>query len=135
MKAININGKEYKLEYSIEASLYDECIEKVIDLVSRFGESTDGLDNFVKTISNVPKTVLTMFYAGLMENHSDEVKSIDDAKTLIKIYLKENDTTFFDTLTVILECMNDDGFFKQIGLEQIATQTKTPQDHKRKLKK
>ena len=28
-KVLMIDGKEYKLEFSIEASLYNDCIEKI----------------------------------------------------------------------------------------------------------
>ena len=78
-----------------------------------------------------------MFYAGLLENHGDEVKSIEDAKAILKGYIKENNSNFYDVLTMLFECMSDDGFFRQIGLEQMTemSQTKIPQDHKRKSKK
>ena len=140
MKEITINGKNYKLEYSIEASLYDECIEKVINLMQSFTENPDeGLSNIINSISNLPKVAITVFYAGLLENHSDEVRSLEDAKSLVKQYMKENaDTNFYNILTTLLECMGDDGFFKLIGLEQMsqeAEKAKVPQDHKRKLKK
>lgn len=136
MKEIIVNNKTYKLEFSIEASLCDECVEKVIDLIAGFGSAeNNSINEFAKTLSNVPKQTLTIFYASLLENHGDEIKSVNDAKTILKGYIKENDSNFYDVLTMLMECMSDDGFFKQIGLEQIASQTKIPQDHKRKMKK
>lgn len=139
MHEITIKGKTYKVEYSIEASLYDECIEKVINLMSSFMDNPDaGIVTVINSLSNLPKTTLTVFYAGLMEHHSDEIKSIEDAKSLIATYIKESDTNFYEVLTNLIGCMGEDGFFKLIGLEtmsQEAEKAKQPQDHKRKLKK
>lgn len=123
------NGKKtYKLEYSIEASLYNACTESFMELISRFAESMDGQDSkeMIKSISNVPQSTLTMFYAGLMENHSDEIHSEDDAKNLLKAMMKSDDerfNDFYSVMNVIIESMRDDGFFKLIGLEQMMVAT------------
>lgn len=138
MKEIIVNNKTYKLEFSIEASLCDECVEKVIDLIAGFGNAENSsIADISKTISNLPKQTLTMFYASLLENHGNEIKSTDDAKTILKTYIKDNNSSFYDVLTMLIECMSDDGFFKQIGLEQMteASQTIQPQDHKKKSRK
>ena len=49
-KIININKKEYKLEYSLEASLYPESTEKLLELMS----STDA-ENENDKIKNIIK--------------------------------------------------------------------------------
>ena len=152
-RILEINGKEYKLEFTIEASLYKDCTEKVTGFMSNVASAEDGEDNkgkikdLISTMSDIPQTTLTMFYAGLMEHHGEDgdqtVMSLHDAKKLIKQYFKEHkeDETgnFYGVMQILLEQMGEDGFFKQIGLEQIAEQTtkevKTPQDHKRKLTK
>lgn len=152
-RILEINGKEYKLEFTIEASLYKDCTEKVTGFMSNVASTEDGEDNkgkikdLISTMSDIPQTTLTMFYAGLMEHHGEDgdqtVMSLHDAKKLIKQYFKEHqeDETgnFYGVMQILLEQMGEDGFFKQIGLEQIAEQTtkevKTPQDHKRKLTK
>lgn len=143
MKLITIGGKEYKFEFSIEASLYNECTEKVAGLFIDL-EEAENTRQVVTSISDVPHTALIMFYAGLLEYHSDEIKSIDDAKALIKVYFKEDkEQNFYSVLNQMVDCMSDDGFFKQIGLTQMIEamaeeeqekpkQTKTPQDHKKK---
>jgi len=132
MKTITVNKKEYKIEFTIEASLYDECVSKVIDLMSNIfinaeNNTQEGIKELLKSLSDIPYTTLVMFYAGLLENHSDEIQSIDDAKALIKILMRENKedkdlSNFYGIMQILMECMSDDGFFKQIGLEQMLTQ-------------
>lgn len=152
MKLLNIGGKEYKIEFTIEASLYDGCTEKVTGLMLKIAEAEDkkAIKEMISTMSDIPQTALTMFYAGLLEHHGAEgdgsVTSLKDAKVLIKQYFAEHaeDGTgnFYDVLQMLMEQMGEDGFFKQIGLEQMMNQTenqkkapKTPQDHKKKTTK
>lgn len=141
---LNIGGNNYTIEFSIEASLYNSCTEKVTNLM--FGLSNakdeDGIKQVVKSISDIPSTTLTMFYAGLLENHSRDVKSIDDAKELVKTYLKEHkeDGTgnFYALMELLIEQMGNDDFFNLIGLENLfqteeeTKSVKIPQDHKKK---
>lgn len=149
MKTINIGGKDYKIEFTIEASLYNECTTKVTDLMLSLGEaeSRENVKDMISTLSDIPQTTLTMFYAGLLEHHGEDgdksVLSKKDAKKLIKTYFdehKEDETgNFYGVMQLMIECMADDDFFKQIGLTQITQQSenvpKTPQDHKRKTTK
>lgn len=126
MKTLNIGNKEYKFEYSIEASLYNDCTTKTVDLMTgvMLSANEENLKELIRSLSDVPNTTLTMFYAGLLENHSDEIQSIDDAKALIKTLMRENKededlSNFYGIMQILMECMSDDGFFKQIGLEQM----------------
>lgn len=126
---MEINGKEYTLEYTVEASLCAECIEKTVNLFMTVAEAQDERDvkKFLTSMTDIPKTALTLFYGGLLENHGDEVKSIADAKRLVSAYFKENkdkeDANFYGLLELCLTQMKEDGFFKQIGLEQMMNQT------------
>ncbi len=130
MKTIKIGDKEYKIEFTIEASLYNECTEKVAGLVCSISEAGDKEDikKMISSMSDIPQTTLTMFYAGLLEHHGEDgdksVLSKSDAKKLIKQYFKEHpdDETgnFYGVMEILIEQMVDDGFFKQIGLEQFA---------------
>ncbi|MBQ8804104.1 MAG: hypothetical protein IJZ53_10755 [Tyzzerella sp.] len=146
MKLLNIGGKEYKLEFTIEASLYNECTEKTTMLMQQLAEAQKGGDakELIKSIADIPQTTLTMFYAGLLEHHGEEgdgtVISKKEAKVLVKQYFEEHkeDGTgnFYDLLGMLMEQMGKDGFFGQIGLTQGAKQAektgKVPQDHKKK---
>lgn len=146
-KIININKKDYKIEYSLEASLYPESTEKLLEFISLDAENDKNkIKSIIKGMSNVPQTTLHMFYAGLLEHHgtgldSDgTVTSIEDAKTLLKQYISENKTSFYAVMEMIIEQMGEDGFLDLIGLnDMIQTEEeepkktpKVPQDHLKK---
>ena len=63
-KVLKIGGKDYKLEYTVEASLYDDCVSSVTSLMVGISESEDKNDikKLVKEISNIPKKKLIIFY-------------------------------------------------------------------------
>lgn len=147
MKVINIGGKDYTFEFTIEASLYNECTEKVVSLMSSMEDAKDkeSTEKLINSMSNIPQTALTMFYAGLLEHHGEDgdgtITSKKDAKKLIKQYFSErkDDETgnFYGVMELMVEVMEDDDFFSQIGLNQLAEgqtkkQPKAPQDHKKK---
>ena len=127
MKKITINNKEYTLEFTIEASLYDECTKSVMDMFIKGGmaqgeaESNkveDAMNTLIETISNLPQKALTLFYASLLEHHGSEgdksVRSKGDAKKILADYLKENKKSFRDVLSEMMELMADDSFFDLI---------------------
>lgn len=147
MKILEIDGKDYKLEYTIEASLYEDCTERVTTLMLDVSDAEDenGIKNVISAIKNIPQTSLTMFYAGLLEHHGEcgdrTVLSKNDAKILLRKYFdehKEDETgNFYGMMELLLTQMGEDGFFKQIGLEQMTRPqkpVKKPQDHKAKTK-
>lgn len=133
-KILKIGGKDYKLEYSIEASLYADCTASLAGLMTEIqmaGENKD-VKKVVSELSNIPQTTLTIFYAGLMEHHGAHpdgdgtVPDIQTAKRLIAHYLKEHseDETgnFFGIMQMCIEQMGEDGFFKLTGLEDMMNQ-------------
>ena len=134
MKTIKIGDKDYKIEFTIEASLFNECTEKVTGLMYAMSEAgnAENIKNMISSMSDIPQTTLTMFYAGLLEHHGEDgdksVLSKNDAKKLIKQYFKEHseDETgnFYGFMEILIGQMVDDGFFNQIGLVQVANQTK-----------
>lgn len=145
MKILEINNKEYKFEFTMEASLHKECVERTTMLLMNTVDITpEGLEDMVSQMADIPQIALSMFHAGLLENHSDEIKSVADAKNLVKVFFKENkdndNGNWHGLLNLMVECMVDDGFFKQIGLEamvqnmaqQVERMMKKPQNHKKK---
>ena len=97
MKVINIDGIDYTFEFTIEASLYSECTEKVTGLMANAGmaQAEDGnameqVKGMLSTMADIPTVAMTMFYAGLMEHHGNTVKCLNDAKVLVKKYLAEH---------------------------------------------
>lgn len=155
-KVITIGKKDYKLEYSIEASLYQDCTESVFDFFSKVSESND-VKSSIKGIASIPNTTLTLFYAGLMEHHGESgdctVMNKTDAKRLLTQLIKETQSkedtedkslgSFYGVLNMIFEQMGEDVFFDLIGMTDMMETaemeqtkvTKMPQDHKRKATK
>ncbi|MEI1255979.1 hypothetical protein V8Q34_14645 [Blautia sp. JLR.GB0024] len=139
---LKIGEKDYKLEYTFEAALNEECIEKTISMFGGMADASKNMNNkdMLKEIASMPKTVVSLFYAGLLEHNPVETEN--DAKALLKQYFKENyeakDANFYGMATAIIGQMEEDGFFKQIGLvkpeeeEQDEEEQKIPQDHKKK---
>lgn len=145
-RIIPIGGKDYKLEYSIEASLYSDATKKLMDLMFAFEEAQTDEDakRIIDGLADLPRTSLTMFYAGLLEHHGPDadgsVSTLRDAKILVSQYFAENEGTNFNTLmSMCAEQMGDDGFFNLIGLTDSQTQeqkpVKIPQDHQKKQTK
>lgn len=147
-KILNIGNKEYKLEYSLEASLYPESTERLLEFMSGtdLEDESGKIKSIIKSMSNVPQTTLHMFYAGLLEHHGNTengdgtVTSLSDAKALLKQYIAENKSNFYSVMEMILEQMGEDGFLELIGLnEMLQTEEETPkkapkvpQDHMKK---
>lgn len=145
-----IGGKEYIFEFSIEASLYADCTEIVMELFSTLSEAQnkEEVKEVIKGIANIPKVAVTMFYAGLMEHHGVEgdrtIMCLSDAKKLIATYIREHkeddNANLYSIMEEMMGCMSDDGFFDLTGLSKMMKQTeeklpKVPQDHKKKATK
>lgn len=134
-----VGGKEYNIEYSIEASLYKDFTEKMIDIIDKFSEQKELVDKkkFIETVLDIPSTTITMLYAGLLENYEDI--TVKEVKGIVKEYLKEPSETqrdFFTLMSMLVDEMASEGFFGLIGLGNVTVQKtkepKIPQDHKKK---
>lgn len=157
-KILSIGGKEYKLEYTVRASLYEECVEKMINLfgstagVIKEENLTKGLnqedrlkvqeqllDSLRKQIYSLPGIALTLFYAGLMEHHGTgkngdrTICSKDDAEELIYAYFEDHkedgEGTFADILAICVKQMEEDGFFMRTGIEKILSQVEKTEEN------
>ena len=66
-KVLQIGGKDYKLEYSIEASLYADCTASLTGLMAEIQIAGDSKDikRIVSELSNIPQTTLTIFMPAL----------------------------------------------------------------------
>ena len=147
-KVLEAGGVPYRIEYTIEAALYEECIETVTNFMIGMGEASGEKDirSLIKNMSNVPRITIIMLYAGLLEHHGmhadgdKTVKCFEDAKKIAAQYIQENKDSesgnFYGLMEILMKQMADDGFFRQIGLEQMMQETepktKKPQDHKKK---
>lgn len=150
-KVLNIGGQDYKLEFSVEASLYADCVSELTNILTDVGIA--GIQKDVKMIisgiSNVPKATLSMFYAGLMEAHGThpdgdrKVPDINTAKKLITQYIKEHSEdglgNFYNIMQMLIAQMEEDGFFNLIGLETLTEKmmdaSKKPKENKKASEK
>lgn len=149
MKTITINGKDLKLEFTYEAAECKELIQKMFGVVSGAyilkngskGKVAAIYDGAAEIVGEIPQICKIAFYAGLLENNPS---TEDEAKALMKAYMKENKLSYAGLYKEIKQCMEDDGFFELSGLnemleemnqnaeEKIQKQPKTPQDHRKK---
>ena len=150
MKRITIDGKEYTFEFTIEATLYDECTIKAMEsFVDAGAAQADATENDVKgalmrmieSMAGVPQRALTFFYAGLLEHHGSNgdgsVPSKNAAKSLVVKYMKESEKNWYDVLQEMTELMVEDSFFDQIGLNNMMEkmQTATEKEEKKPRKR
>lgn len=157
MMNINVNGKEYKVEFSFGAAECKEIVQKMFAVVngsyllaqtdkSVAQASFDGLANMT---ADVPEICILAIYAGCIDNNP---VTMDEAKELTRAYITEKrkaDKSYgYRTLfEEIKKAMEDDGFFELSGitamLEEMANNveeatqeqkkpTVVPQDHKKK---
>lgn len=148
-KVINIGNVDYTFEFTMEASLYNECTERITGLMLAIEDAEDRKDikAILTGISDIPQVALTMFYAGLLEHHGvdgdNTITTKSDAKQLIKQFITEHKDddlgSFYGIMNEMIAIMGDDGFFDLIGLTKMfqaeQKQVKKPQDHKKKVTK
>ncbi len=145
MKRITIDGKEYTFEFTIEASLYDECTVSAMEVFVKMGavrgddDMEGAIHRIVETMAGTPKRALTLFYAGLLEHHGaagdGSIKSINDAKALLIKYLKEYGKSFDDVSSEMMETMGEDNFFELIGLNKMLNRLNMATEEEKKPRK
>lgn len=155
---LSINGKERTIEFTFEAA-ESELLQTVFDYFSgaymfkgirdsgsELEQKVAQMDAMISGISAVPKMAIDLFYIGLLEHHgpcgdtTQDILSRDDAKMLYKAFCKENPENEISTQSGLFEAlkkqMEEDGFFKRIGLEQMKPeeqpQPKISQEYKKK---
>lgn len=150
MKTIKIGEKEYTLEFSFEAAECKNVVQAMFNIVSGSYFIRNGLqkknaaaamiDGTVEMVADMPAIARNAFYAGLLEHNP--VRE-DEAKTLMKQYMRENGLSFAKLYEELKQCMENDGFFDLAGItemvqqmnqstEQAVQTMKQPQDHKKK---
>ena len=121
MKSIIVNEKEYKLEFTFEAAEHKELVQKMFNIITGAylvrGDNitTSLIDGSADMISDIPQVCKIAFYAGLLENNP---LSADEAKTLMKIYMKDSKLSYRGLFEELKQCMEDDGFFDLSGLTE-----------------
>ena len=137
MKTIKIGDKEYTLEFTFEAAECKGLMKSMFNILSgayilrNAGGAVAGdlskeeenatafrcmVDGSSEMVADIPHICRVGFYAGLLENN--EV-SEDEAKELMKQYMKENKISFHGMYELLKQCMEDDGFFVLSGLTEM----------------
>ena len=147
MREISINGNDYKLEFSFEAAERKDFVSLMFRLVSGASlldgaadmenpTAKDMINGAVNMVADIPHICKIGFFVGLLENNP---VSEDEAKTLMRSYMKEHGIGYADLYEELRACMEEDGFFKLSGIEKMLanmqesqTPRKIPQDHKKK---
>ena len=156
---INVGNKEYKIEFTFEAA-ESESVNKAFDFFTGayMMKKADEIKNntekqrdcMIQGLADLPKLTIDFFYMGLLENHGvhedgdGTITCVADAKRLYKQFAKENpdDERAYHSgmFEALKKQMEEDGFFKRIGVEKFMTDLektiseppKVPQDHKKK---
>lgn len=156
MKTITVNGKEYKLEFGFDAVESGDLVQKMFEVksgiyVARSAQAGNNiavamLDGTSEMLATIPKICVLAIYAGCLEHNP---VSMDEAKALLKKYMKQEKKSCTDVYNeVLMPCMEDDGFFSMSGIdkmidsmnqamenaEQEQTPKVVPQDHKKPSK-
>lgn len=158
MKTIKVDEKEYKLEFGFESVEVGDLVQKMFEIrsgVYALRSMQDGnslavatLDGTSQLLATIPKVCVLAIYAGCMEHNP---VSMDEAKTLLKKYIKQEKITCTDFYNdIVYPCMEDDGFFLVSGIDKMIetmnqatqemekivenTEKVIPQDHKKSTK-
>lgn len=133
MKKFTVDGTEYKLEFSFEAAMDNNCVQKMFEMLtgayiyksipgSPTAEITENMgiiatvEGFSRMFADTPMVCRIAFRAGLRENHPD--LSDSEATELMKRYMKNKKFGFNDLFNDLVECMEKDGFFKLTNLDE-----------------
>lgn len=126
MKTITVDGKEYKLEFDFAAAEVGELVQKMFEMksglyIARSAQAGNNvgvaiLDGTGEMLATVPRICILAIYAGCLEHNPI---SMDEAKTLLKKYMKQEKKSFKDVYNEIIHpCMEDDGFFMTSGIDK-----------------
>lgn len=126
MKTITVDGKEYKLEFGFDAVEVGELVQKMFEMksglyIARSAQAGNNvgvaiLDGTGEMLATVPRICILAIYAGCLEHNP---VSMNEAKTLLKKYMKQEKKSFKDVYNEIIHpCMEDDGFFMTSGIDK-----------------
>lgn len=127
MKTITVDGKEYKLEFGFDAVEIGDLVQKMFEVksglyVARSAQEGNNiavamLDGTSEMLATIPKICVLAIYAGCLEHNP---VSMDEAKTLLKKYMKQEKKSCTDVYNeIIYPCMEDDGFFLMTGIDEM----------------
>lgn len=120
MKTVLIDGKEYKLEYSFEASRQTDFVSKVFKILSGITVGEGGISNGISNmVGMMPDLCVISFHAGLLENNPVDEKT---AFSLMKTYMKDHKLNFFGLWEEVKALMEEDDFLSLTGIMEMLEQ-------------
>lgn len=130
MKTITVNGNEYKLTFSFEAAEYKDIVQKMFKVLcgAYVVEQAEDMQNpttkdivngTASMIGDIADICITAFYAGLLEENP---LSHEEAKAVMRDYMKESKLSYKKLYDELKECMETDGFFDLSGLNDMIQQ-------------
>lgn len=120
MKTILIDGKEYKLEYSFEASRQTDFVSKVFKILSGIAVGNSGIaDGISNMVGMLPDLCAIGFHAGLLEHNPTDAKT---AFSLMKVYMKDHKMNFFSLWEELKALMEEDDFLSLTGILEMLEQ-------------
>lgn len=119
---LTIGGKKYTFVYSVAATLDDDLLETVTNMV-KVTQEENG-DPSLAIMGKLPVLTRTLFYGGLLQIHGEfgdgSVKSRKDADRLLFQYMTENEgkkeASLINIFNALYNQMGDDNFLSRIGM-------------------
>lgn len=119
---LTIGGKKYTFIYSVAATLDDDLLETVTNMV-KVTQEENG-DPSLAIMGKLPVLTRTLFYGGLLQMHGEfgdgSVKSRKDADRLLFQYMTENEgkkeASLINIFNALYNQMGDDNFLSRIGM-------------------
>lgn len=119
---LTIGGKKYTFVYSVAATLDDDLLETVTNMVKVTQE--EGEDASLAIAGKLPILTKALFYGGLLQLHGEfgdgSVKSHKDADRLLFQYMTENEgkkeASLINIFNSLYTQMGDDNFLSRIGM-------------------
>lgn len=133
MVTIKIGEKEISLEFTFAAAECKSLVQNMFNVASgayivknSLSESQKGgnaaasiIDGTSEMVADIPKICRVAFYAGMLENNP---VNEDEAKELMKQYMKENKLSFYRLFEDLKKYMEEDGFFDLSGITEMLQQ-------------
>lgn len=139
---IKVNEEEYKIEFGFEAAENKDIVQKMFNIRSGAyfvknaqvsnGEAEAVIKGTSDMVADIASVCTSAFYAGMLEHNP---VSAEEAKSIMKEYMRANKLNFFTLYKQLGECMEDDGFFELSGITAMIQEMSKPVSKKTANKK
>lgn len=128
MREIKIKGKPYIIKFTHKAAKCQNCVQKVFELATgvlamgnlptdREPTLADMINATSAQVAMIPSLCDTMMFAGLKAENP--VATEEEAGDLLIEYMEEAGKGYAEIFESFKECMEEDGFFKIAGIEDM----------------